>query len=139
MKYKFVEDKPKTVKQCLHCGKSFTDARGGKKYCSEDCRLEAYKVERKHIRDRYNQLRREKLAVMTPPEKISDTDREVILALAEHDLNETQVSRVLFMCRKNVDYHEDRIKQITGLNPRRFYDLCKLVQMVRENDDHVQI
>lgn len=57
---------------------------------------------------------------------------KIILAMAAHDMYVSKVAEAMFMHYIIVVYHLNRIKRITGLDPRRFYDLCKLVQMVRE-------
>lgn len=57
---------------------------------------------------------------------------EIILALADHNMNITKVARVGYMHRNTVLYHIGKIKRITGLDPTNFYDLHKLVDMVRK-------
>lgn len=60
---------------------------------------------------------------------MSSTDKEVILALADNNMNISAAATSLFMHRNNVEYHIRRIKQITGLDAKNFYDLIKLVNM----------
>ena len=59
-------------------------------------------------------------------------DKKVILTLADCNMNITQASEKLYMHRNSVVYHIKRIKKQTGLNPLNFYDLCKLVNMAKE-------
>ena len=63
---------------------------------------------------------------------MDELDVKIILALADNRMNISKVSRVMFMHRNSVVYHIEKIKQLTGLDPTEFYDLCKLVQMVGE-------
>lgn len=139
MKYKFVEDIPKPVRHCLRCGKVFNEARGGKKYCNFDCRMEAYKPIRKESAKRSYQRRKANKPIINVPADMSDLDKEVVIALAENNMNESKTGRALFMSRHTVEYYEARIKQITGLDPTNFYDLHKLVEMARKKDGYVQI
>lgn len=57
-------------------------------------------------------------------------DVEIIRAMAEHDMNVSEVSRTRFMHRGTVLYHLNRINEETGLDPQKFYDLVDLVNMV---------
>ena len=60
---------------------------------------------------------------------MNSTDKEVILALADNNMNISAAANSLFMHRSTVEYHIKRIKQITGLDAKNFYDLTKLVNM----------
>ena len=64
--------------------------------------------------------------------KLSDLDKEIILAFAKCDMRPTRVSKKIYVCRGTVIYHMKKIKEKTGLDIRKFYDLCKLLQMVNE-------
>ena len=66
---------------------------------------------------------------------LTGTRRDIVLAMAEHDMNLLAVARAMYFHRNNVKYHCSQIYRITGLNPRRFYDLVKLVEMVKEDND----
>lgn len=57
-------------------------------------------------------------------------DPAVILAMAETNLNVSQAANRLYMHRSTVIYHLDKIQEATGRDPRCFYDLCVLVNMV---------
>lgn len=63
---------------------------------------------------------------------MTEMDKEVILTLAEKNMNLSESARSMFTHRNTVVYHVSRVKKITGLNPMNFYDLCKLVQLVKE-------
>ncbi len=64
--------------------------------------------------------------------KLSETGKEVILKFAECDMKISSASRALYMHRNTVDYHLEIARRETGLNPKRFYDLVKLVGMCGE-------
>lgn len=49
-----------------------------------------------------------------------------------HNMNVTDVARAIFTHRNTVLYHLNKVKQQTGLDPRRFYDLVELVKMAQE-------
>ena len=61
-------------------------------------------------------------------------DAEVILALADNNMNESKTARVLYMHRNSIVYHTRKVKKVTGLDPTNFYDLHKLVQMINQSD-----
>lgn len=63
--------------------------------------------------------------------ELTDVDIQIILALADSNMNESETSRSLFMHRNNVVYHIGKVKRLTGLDPTNFYDLHELVQMAR--------
>lgn len=72
---------------------------------------------------------------------MDERDVEIILALAENNMNETKTARILFMHRNTVVYHIGKVKRTTGLDPMNFYDLHKLVQMAggRRSDGTTQV
>lgn len=57
---------------------------------------------------------------------------EIVLALADTGTRATAAARKLYMNHSTVLYHMKLIKAITGLDPKDFYDLGKLVQMAKE-------
>ncbi len=61
-------------------------------------------------------------------EALTDFDRQIITTLADNDMRPTETSFQLGVHRNTVCYHLKKIKQLTGLDPRNFYDLHKLVQ-----------
>ena len=62
--------------------------------------------------------------------------KEIILTLAECNMNVTEVSRRKYFHRNTVEYHCKQIRKKTGLNPQNFYDLVKLVEMAQGGDDN---
>ena len=63
---------------------------------------------------------------------LSEVRKDIILSLANHNMNESKVARELFMHRNTVVYNIKRIHQITGKDPMNFYDLHDLVRLVNE-------
>ena len=61
---------------------------------------------------------------------LSETAREIIIAYASTNMNASATAKKLFRDYNGVEYHINRIKEKTGLDPRNFFDLCKLVSAV---------
>lgn len=59
-------------------------------------------------------------------------DAHIVVAMANHNMNVTDVARAIFTHRNTVLYHLDKVKRQTGLDPRRFYDLVKLVKIAQD-------
>lgn len=59
--------------------------------------------------------------------KQDERARKVILTLADANLNVNETARRLFMHRNSVEYHIEKVKRNTGLDPTKFHDLCKLL------------
>lgn len=59
-------------------------------------------------------------------------DAHIVIAMANHNMIVTDVARAIFTHRNTVLYHLNKVKQQTGLDPRRFYDLVELVRMAQE-------
>ena len=59
-------------------------------------------------------------------------DAHIVVAMANHNMNVTDVARAIFAHRNTVLYHLNKVKQETGLDPRRFYDLVELVKIAQE-------
>lgn len=63
--------------------------------------------------------------------ELDDIDVQIVLTLADSNMNESETARRLFMHRNSVVYHIAKIEYKTGLNPANFYDLVELVPMAR--------
>lgn len=75
---------------------------------------------------------------MTDDEIFSRLDRDdvqLIVALANADMNVSKVAREGFFSWDGAKYHFEKIYKRTQLNPRNFYDLAKLVGVI-ENARH---
>lgn len=59
-------------------------------------------------------------------------DIEVIQALVDCNMNSASAARKMYVHRNTVEYHIAKIRQETGLNPKKFRDLAKLFEMVDE-------
>lgn len=57
---------------------------------------------------------------------------EVIVSLANNNLNARAVARSMFVHYQTVYYNVKMIQRNTGLNPLDFYDLCKLLPEAQE-------
>jgi len=55
-----------------------------------------------------------------------------LLPTVKNNMNVTDVARAIFTHRNTVLYHLNKVKQQTGLDPRRFYDLVELVKIAQE-------
>lgn len=63
-------------------------------------------------------------------EILTEMDIEIIKNMCEYDMNIAFVSRAMFMHWGSIAYHLDKIKRNTGLDPRVFYDLVELMDML---------
>ena len=59
---------------------------------------------------------------------MNETDKEILIAFAECNMNVCETARELMYHRNNVDYHLKRIEEKADLNPKCFFDLVKLLQ-----------
>ena len=60
-------------------------------------------------------------------------EKEMILALAEHDMNISKAADSLYYHRNTITYRLNKIKEKYFLDPTNFYDLIKLVEMAKES------
>ena len=67
---------------------------------------------------------------------MTERDKEIIIALADCNMNESEVARRLYFHRNGVVYHLNSVKKKTGLDPTNFYDLVKLVGIVRGGESY---
>lgn len=62
---------------------------------------------------------------------MTETQARIVLALADNEMRVYTAAIAAHYSRTNVDYHLRQIRKITGLNPKNFYDLYRLVQIAR--------
>lgn len=62
---------------------------------------------------------------------LSDRQKQIILALADCDMSILAVSKRCYVNYSVVTYHIRQIKKKIGKDPRCFYDLVELVEMVK--------
>ena len=65
-------------------------------------------------------------------------DKDIILAYADCNMNQKKVTQRVYMSYNGIHYRLKKIKVETGLDPQKFYDLIKLVEMVKEDGGHEQ-
>ena len=58
---------------------------------------------------------------------MTEKQAKIIVAMAQNDLNMAKTSRATFYHFQNVRYHVNEIEKKTGLDPRKFYDMLKLL------------
>lgn len=56
---------------------------------------------------------------------------QLIVALADNDLNVCRTAEAVIYHRNTLNYHYQVIKKETGLDPHRFHDMCKLLRRAR--------
>lgn len=66
---------------------------------------------------------------------IDDRDKRVVLAYAENNMNLTATAKVVYMGVSTIRYRLHIVRQQTGLNPQRFYDLVNLVEMCKGDNE----
>lgn len=64
--------------------------------------------------------------------KLTEQDRALVLEVAEENMNLSAAARALGLNRSSVDWRIDLILRDTGLDARNFYDLCELLDQIRE-------
>jgi sugar diacid utilization regulator len=62
---------------------------------------------------------------------LTETNARIVLALADNGMKVHAAAKALHYGRTTVDYHLLQIRRRTGLNPKNFHDLQKLVKMAR--------
>ena len=60
--------------------------------------------------------------------KLTEREKQVVIAYAENDNNMRKTAKALYMAQPNVFYHIEQIQKRTGLNARNFFDLGKLLK-----------
>jgi sugar diacid utilization regulator len=67
--------------------------------------------------------------------KFTDTEKKIILEMCENNLHVHSVARACHLTPNTIYANLEKIKEKTGLNPRVFYDLVELMDMVREDQE----
>lgn len=75
---------------------------------------------------------------MTPAPELTPRQARIVLAMAESDMRYSKVGAVLHYHRNTIDYHITKIWEKTGLDPKKFYDLCKLVEIAKTTERNVK-
>lgn len=69
---------------------------------------------------------------ITKNSKMSKTDAQIVVALARCNMNMLEASKKCFYHRNTIVNRIERIKEITGLDPRNFFDLGELYTIAIE-------
>lgn len=76
--------------------------------------------------------------IMFVSDELRTTDlrlyRSIIIAMADHSMNVNAVADTLHYSRNNICYHIEKITCKFGLNPRKFYELCQLMKLVKAGE-----
>lgn len=64
---------------------------------------------------------------------MTEHHKKIILAYAANDMKIKKTAENLSYGETTIVYHLNQIHRKYGLNPRRFYDLVKLVEMAKES------
>lgn len=62
--------------------------------------------------------------------KLDDIDKSIIRALAKNNMRVFPTAKAAYVSPGAVNYRIRRIRKRTGLNPKDFFDLYRLWQMV---------
>ena len=60
---------------------------------------------------------------------MNDLQKQVIITYAKNDMCIDRTAKAMHYRRSTIGYHIERIRTITGLNPRNFFDMIKLYEM----------
>lgn len=60
---------------------------------------------------------------------MTELQGEIIIAFAENDMSIRRTADAIQYAPQNIQYHLERIREKTGLNPRNLFDLVKLYEM----------
>ena len=77
---------------------------------------------------------------MKTAQKLSDHQCQIILTLADADMCVSKAARNYYMSEPGYVYQLKRIKDITGKDPKKFYDLCDLLLYIKAewNRKHIE-
>lgn len=68
----------------------------------------------------------------TPETKPRHIDYLIVKAMAENDLCVAKAAKSVFMSTSGCNARTKIIKRMTGLNPTKFYDLVKLLEVCEQ-------
>ena len=66
--------------------------------------------------------------------ELTKLDWQIVKTYADNDMNMAETARRSFMHRNAIEYHLGKVKRHTGLDPKRFYDLVKLIERGNVNE-----
>lgn len=59
----------------------------------------------------------------------SEFHNQIVVLLAEHSMNVSEVARILNYHRNSIMYHIGLIREMTGKNPMNLFDLADLIKV----------
>lgn len=65
---------------------------------------------------------------------VTYTQKQIVKAFAKCDMSTSRTARETLYSQKDIDYHLRMVKLKTGLNPRNFIDLVRLLVLLGEAD-----
>lgn len=65
-------------------------------------------------------------------EELGRIDIECVENYANANMIASAAAKKMHYDRRTLRYHFDRVQKATGLDPRNFHDLCRLVQEINE-------
>jgi len=71
-----------------------------------------------------------------PSDGLTETEVEVVMALARHGLSAGRAAKAIFRHRNTVMWHSEQVRVRLGLDPLDFYDMIKLEKMAKEAMEH---
>ena len=60
--------------------------------------------------------------------KLTERDWDVVMTYADNNMNALATSKAMYISDSGVEYHLAKVKELTGLNPKCFYDLVELLK-----------
>lgn len=67
--------------------------------------------------------------------KLTEQEVRIIKALAENNMKVKNAARSIPASHQYIRYNIEKLKRRTGLDPRNFFDLMKLYQMMEEQEN----
>lgn len=65
------------------------------------------------------------------PKTLTQHEAELIVTMADCDLNQKRTGNKLYVGHTTIFYHIESIKNKTGKDPRKFYDMCELLPVAK--------
>ena len=62
--------------------------------------------------------------------KLKDIDAEILIAFVCNNMSIEDTAKSQFIHRNTVTYHLEKVEAVTGLNPRNFFDLVQLMELI---------
>lgn len=66
------------------------------------------------------------------PKGLDELDAEVIVGLADYNMNVSEAAARLYMHRNTVVYRAKKIRRVTGKDILNFYDLCEMIPAAKK-------